>query len=191
MEAEQQDKLYVKKLWRPQSFDHNIEWVPEVYEYYAAHPELKDILRVGVNLRIVIKQRDAAPLNIKDVIEAQWGMAGLERMAPLNTLLQKGIPFHIEGTEPGDEDASPTWYIQKAVTRIDRHGRVIAPDEALDRQTAFLALTRWPARFIGAENDIGSIQPGNILDVPIERLAELRPLLTLVGGQVAYEAEGL
>ncbi len=201
VEAEQQDKLYVKKLWRPQSFDHNIEWVPEVYEYYAAHPVLKDILRVGVNLRIVIKQRDAAPLNIKDVIEAQWGMAGLERMAPLNTLLQKGIPFHIEGTEPGDEDASPTWYIQKAVTRVDRHDRVIAANEALDRKTAFLALTRWPARFIGAESDIGSIQPGmladlvvfdgNILDVPIEGLAELRPLLTLVGGQVAYEAEGL
>jgi predicted amidohydrolase YtcJ len=201
VEAEQQDKLYVKKLWRPQSFDHNIEWVPEVYDYYAAHPVLKDILRVGVNLRIVIKQRDAAPLNIKDVIEAQWGMAGLERMAPLNTLLQKGIPFHIEGTEPGDEDASPTWYIQKAVTRVDRHGRVIAASEALDRKTAFLALTRWPARFIGAESDIGSIQPGmladlvvfdgNILDVPIDGLAELRPLLTLVGGQVAYEAEGL
>ncbi len=200
-DAEQQDKLYVKKLWRPQGFDHNIEWVPEVYDYYAAHPILKDILRFGVNLRIVIKQRDAAPLNIKDVIEAQWGMAGLERLAPLHTLLEKGIPFHIEGTEPGDEDASPTWYMQKAVTRIDRHGRVIAAAEALDRKTAFLALTRWPARFIGAENDMGSIRPGmladlvvfdgNLLDVPIENLSGLRPVLTLVGGQVAYEGAGL
>lgn len=200
-EAEQQPDLYVKKLWRPQSFDHNIEWVPEVYDYYAAHPVLKDVLRFGVNLRIVIKQRDAAPLNIKDVIEAQWGMAGLERLAPLRTLQQKGIPFHIEGTEPGDEDASPAWYMQKAVTRIDRHGRVIAADEALDRKTAFLALTRWPARFIGAEKDMGSIRPGmladlvvfdgNLLEVPIEKLADLRPLLTLVGGQVAYERAGL
>jgi len=201
VDAEAQDKQYVKKLWRPQSFDHNIEWVPEVYDFYAAHPVLKDILRFGVNLRIVIKQRDAAPLNIKDVIEAQWGMAGLERLAPLHTLLEKGIPFHIEGTEPGEEDASPAWYMQKAVTRIDRHGRVISADEILDRKTAFLALTRWPARFIGAEKDMGAIRSGmladlvvfdgNLLEVPIEKLAELRPVLTLVGGQVAYEGEGL
>ena len=201
VDAEQQDKLYVKKLWRPQSFDHNIDWMNEVYEFYSSHPVLKDILRFGVNLRIVIKQRDAAPLGIKDVIEAQWGMAGLERLAPLRTLLQKGIPFHIEGTEPGDKDSSPTWYMQKAVTRIDQHGRVIAANETLDRKTAFLALTRWPARFIGSEKDLGSIQPGmladlvvfdgNLLDVPIEQLAELRPLLTLVGGKVAYEDAGL
>lgn len=201
VDAEQQDTLYVKKLWRPQSFDHNIEWVPELYDFYAAHPVLKDVLRFGVNLRIVIKQRDATPLHINDVIEAQWGMAGLERLAPLHTLLEKGIPFHIEGTEPGDEDASPAWYIQKAVTRIDRHNRVIAANEALDRKTAFLALTRWPARFIGSQNDIGSIRPGmladlvvfdgNLLDVPIEKLADLRPVLTLVGGQVAFEGPGL
>ena len=201
VDAEQQNKLYVKKLWRPQSFDHNIEWVPEVYEYFSAHPVLKDVLRFGVNLRIVIKQRDATPLNIKDVIEAQWGMAGLERLAPLRTLQEKGIPFHIEGTEPGDDDSSPAWYMQKAVTRIDRHNRVIAADEALDRKTAFLALTRWPARFIGSQNDIGSIKSGmyadlvvfdgNLLDVSIEQLADLRPVLTLVGGQVAYEGSGL
>jgi hypothetical protein len=32
---------------------------------------------------------------------------------------------------------------------------------------------------------------GNLLDVPIEKLNELKPVLTLVGGQVAYEGQGL
>ncbi len=200
-EAEQQDNLYVKKLWRPQGFDHNIEWVPEVFDYYRDHPVLKDIVRFGVNLRIVMRQRDAGPLNIQDVVEAQYGMEGLERMAPLKTLLEKGIPFHIEGTEPRDGDANPTWYIQKAVSRVDRHGRVIAENEVLDRKTAFLALTRWAARFIGAENELGSLQPGmladlvvfdgNIMEEPIETLDTLRPVLTMVGGKVVYEDEGL
>ena len=125
-------------------------------------------------------------------------MEGLERIAPLRTIMEKGIPFHIEGTEPRDDKGFPTWYIQKAVTRIDAQGRVIAADEALDRQTAFLALTRWAARFIDAENVMGSIQPdmladlvvfnGNIMDVPIEKITDLKPVLTLVGGKVAYEA---
>jgi predicted amidohydrolase YtcJ len=201
LEAENQDKLYVKELWRPQGFDHNVQWVPEVFEYYNAHPELKDLIRFGVSLSSTIKQRDNQPLGIERVVEAQYGLEGLEQMAPLRTLQEHGIPFHIEGTEPDDDEDFPTWYIQKAVTRIDELGRVIAAEEALDRQSAFLALTRWAARFIGAENDMGSIQPGmladlvvfngNLLDVPIEEITDLKPVMTLVGGQVAYEGPDL
>jgi predicted amidohydrolase YtcJ len=104
-------------------------------------------------------------------------------------------------TEPREDRHFPTWYIQKAVTRIDAQGRVIAPNETLDRKTAFLALTRWAARFIDAENVMGSLQPGmladlvifngNLLDVPIENITELKPVFTLVGGRVAYESEDL
>jgi len=199
--AENQEKLYVKKLWRPQGFDHNIDWVPEVFDYYDAHPELKDLIRFGVSLRNGINQRDARPLGLEKVIELQWGREALPRMAPLRTLLDRGIPFHIEGTEPDDDSAYPTWYIEKAVTRLSRHGDVIGPDEALDREAAFLALTRWAARFIGANDSLGSIEPGmladlvvfdgNIMDVPIDQLSDLFPVMTLVGGRVVYESEDL
>lgn len=72
--------------------------------------------------------------------------------------------------------------IQQAVTRIDEQGRVIAEHERIDRKVAFLVLTRWAARFIAADNEMGSIQPGkladlvvfdaNILDVPIDKLTK-------------------
>ncbi len=55
--------------------------------------------------------------------------------------------------------------------------------------------------FIGAEDDMGSIQPGmladlvvfngNLLEVPIEEITELKPVMTLVGGQIAYESSEL
>jgi predicted amidohydrolase YtcJ len=201
LEAENQDMLYVKKLWRPQGFDHNVQWVPEIFEFYDQHPELKEVIRFGVSLGSTIKQRDNDAIGVKNVVEAQYGMEGLEQMAPLKTLQDKGIPFHIEGTEPEDDDDFPTWYIQKAVTRIDNQGRVIAAEEALGRESAFLALTRWAARFIGAQNDMGSIQPGmladivvfngNLLEEPIETITDLKPVMTLVGGKVAYESPDL
>ena len=201
LEAENQDKLYVKKLWRPQGFDHNIDWMPEIYEYYNAHPELKDLIRFGVNLGTLISQRNNDALGIENVLEAQYGEEVLRRIAPLRTLLEVGIPFHIEGTEPDDDEDFPTWYIQKAVTRIDDQGRIIAAEESLDRESAFLALTRWAARFIGAQNDMGSIQAGmladivifngNLLDEPIETITNLKPVMTLVGGKVAYESPNL
>ena len=128
-------------------------------------------------------------------------MEGLERLAPLNSLLEHGVPFHIEGTEPRDDRAYPTWYLQKAVTRVDSLGRVIAEHESIDRKTALLALTRWAARFIGADNELGSIEvgkladlvvfDGNILDVRIEELDRLKPVMTMVGGKIAFEAPGL
>jgi predicted amidohydrolase YtcJ len=199
--AEQQDNMYVKELWRPQGFDHNIDWVPEVFAFYDAHPELKDLIRFGVSLKNGINQRDADPLGIRNVIVAQYGREGLDRMAPLRTLLERGIPFHIEGTEPEDDKDYPTWYMHLAVTRLSRDGEVVAPQEAIDREAALLALTRWAARFIGAEETLGSIEPGkladlvvfdgDIMNVPIEQLPELKPVLTMVGGRIAYESERL
>jgi nitrate/nitrite transporter NarK len=68
-------------------------------------------------------------------------------------------------------------------------------------ESAFLALTRWAARFIGSDKDMGSIQPGMLADLvvfdgdimaaPVEKLADIRAVLTLVGGQVAYESPEL
>ena len=200
-EAENQDKLYVSKLFRPQGFDHNIDWVQEVFDYYNAHPELKVLIRFGVNLGTMINQRDAEPLGITNVFEAQYGFEGLKRIAPLKSIMDNDIQFHIEGTEPRENRSFPTWYIQKAVTRMDSQGRVIAPEEALDRKTAFLALTRWAARFLDAHDEFGSIQPGmmadlvvfngNLLDVPIEEITNLKSVFTMVGGRVAYEHEDL
>jgi predicted amidohydrolase YtcJ len=200
VEAEAQEKKYVRKLWRPHGFDHNVEWVPEVFAYYESHPELKqnNLIRFAISLPDGIDQNDNEQLGIKRLTEAQWGMEGLLTMAPLKTLQDRGIPFHIEG---GGPRSPPLDRIHQVVTRLDEEGRVIGADQALTRETAFLGVTRWAARFIGAENVMGSIKAGHLADlvvfdgdimnVPIEKLIELKPVMTLVGGQVAFEATGL
>ena len=197
VEAEGQKVLYEPKLSRAQALDHNIDWMPENFEYFKQHKELlSKYLRVGVSLSTAMKQRDAKMFGYEDVVSTQYGWEGLERMAPLRSLLEAGIPFHIEGTDPKNK---PLSIVKDAVTRIDRKGRVVAPQEALTREQAILAITRWGARFISADNIFGSIEAGkwadlvvfdgDVMKAPIEQIDKIRPVLTLVGGEVAFEAK--
>jgi len=193
--AENQDRLYVPTLSRAQALDHNIDWIDENFEYFKANREiLSKYLRVGVSLSSAMSQRSADIYGIDEVITAQYGWEGVERLAPLKSLLEAGIPFHIEGTDPRNP---PLQLVKDAVMRIDRKGRPVAPDQALTRSQALLALTRWGARFMSAEDSLGSIEPGkladlvvfdgDILNAPIEEIDRIKPVLTLVGGAVAYE----
>ncbi|NIO61547.1 MAG: amidohydrolase family protein, partial [Gammaproteobacteria bacterium] len=128
-------------------------------------------------------------LGLKNVIELMYGKESLSRMAPLRTLREKGIPFHIEGSNPGNRGIDyPMWHVYKAVTRIDQDGVLIAPEQAIDRKTAILGLTRWTARYVGALDELGSIEPGkladlvifdgNILEDPIEKVRDTLPVMT-------------
>jgi predicted amidohydrolase YtcJ len=196
IDAEKLPVKYVPDLSRAQALDHNIDWVPENYTFFKEHEAfLKDNIRFGVSLGTAMRQRDASILGYEDVVSLQYGWDGLERMAPLKSLLDAGIPFHIEGTDPRNK---PMQIVKDAVTRIDRKGRVVAAHEALTREQAILAITRWGARFLSAEDELGTIEAGkwadlvvfdgNILEVPIEEIDQVKTVLTLVGGRVAFEA---
>jgi len=196
IDAENLPVKYVPELSRAQALDHNIDWVPENYEFYKQNEAmLKDKIRFGVSLGSAMRQRDADILGYEDVIELQYGWEGVERMAPLKSLVDNNIPFHIEGTDPRNK---PMKIVKDAVTRIDRKGRVVAAHEALTREQAILAITRWAARFMSAEDELGTIEAGkwadlvvfdgDIMGAPIEEIDLIPTVLTLVGGRVAYEA---
>jgi predicted amidohydrolase YtcJ len=76
------------------------------------------------------------------------------------------------------------------------------PEEAVpDRMTLLLMMTRWGARPLWKENDLGSIEPGKLADIVIlngdyqagtvEDLDKLTSIMTLIGGKVAYESSEL
>ncbi|MBI4463167.1 MAG: amidohydrolase family protein [Acidobacteria bacterium] len=87
------------------------------------------------------------------------------------------------------------------VTRRDDFGRVRGTQNAVDRKTALRMMTRWGAEYVLREKQIGSIEPGkfadfivldqNLLDpneVPDDRLATIRVLMTMIGGKVIYRS---
>jgi predicted amidohydrolase YtcJ len=69
-------------------------------------------------------------------------------------------------------------------------------DQALDRETAMKIFTVWPAWAAFREDDLGTIEPGmiadfsvfdrDILSVPDLELREVRPVMTVVDGAVAW-----
>lgn len=195
-DAEAQDDLLVSEKFGTYGLDHNVDWLPEIVERAANQADEMD-MRFGVALNEALAARDNEFLGIDNVVRHQYGEEGVERWAPLKTLLEAGVPFHIEGSDPEEfPEAWPMWQIQKAVTRVDAQGTTVAPEEALTRKEALTALTRWGARFMGMQDEFGSIEAGmwadlvvlndDFTEVPADQIQEVRPVATLVGGEPTY-----
>ena len=62
-----------------------------------------------------------------------------------------------------------------------------------------IAHTRKNAYFVFQENNLGSIQPGKLADlvvldrdyltIPADQIKDIKPVMTMVGGRVVYDAE--
>jgi predicted amidohydrolase YtcJ len=70
--------------------------------------------------------------------------------------------------------------------------------QTISREDALIAYTRHNSFFVFQENNLGSIQPGKYADlavldrdyltVPADQIKDIKPVMTMVGGRVVYEA---
>jgi predicted amidohydrolase YtcJ len=94
--------------------------------------------------------------------------------------------------------ADPLVGIQDAVLRRTSSGRVLGPGERLTVRDALALYTTEAAFAMQRERDIGSLEPGKLADFVIldrspldaepERIADIRVLTTVVGGQPVFQA---
>jgi predicted amidohydrolase YtcJ len=118
--------------------------------------------------------------------------------APFRTILDSGIKAGIEGDGVHISTLNPWPHIQYAVTGVNAVGQLINGGQQITRQEAVRAFTRENAWFLRMEDRIGSIEPGKLADlivlnkdyltVPDADLWTIRPVLTVVGGNVVYDA---
>jgi predicted amidohydrolase YtcJ len=95
------------------------------------------------------------------------------------------------------EAVNPFVHVKAAVTRMSDVG-VLQPEQAISVADALRMWTVWAARAIGEEQTRGSIEPGKLADmavlgedvftIPAVRIDEVKPALTIVGGEVVYRA---
>ena len=90
----------------------------------------------------------------------------------------------------------PMLALQVYITRKDSTGRVWGPKQAISRQEALYAYTRWSSEYVLRENKLGSIEPKKLADfvvldkdyltVPELEIGRIDSLLTVVDGKVVY-----
>jgi predicted amidohydrolase YtcJ len=126
-----------------------------------------------------------------------YGRARADTMFPLKRLIATGVPA------AGSSDAPVTHYaplfgIEQALTRKTMAGDVCGPDERVDLTTA-LGMHTIHGAFAAFEEGLrGSLEVGKAADlvvlaedvsrVSVERLRDLGVAMTVVGGEVVYEA---
>ena len=118
-------------------------------------------------------------------------------MPPLKAIQDSGIQWGF-GTDAFEVNQyRPFTTLYWAVTGKMVGGKVVN-HQPICREDALIAHTRKNAYFFFRENDIGSIQSGKLADlvvidrdyltIPADQIKDIRPLMTMVGGRVVYEA---
>ena len=122
---------------------------------------------------------------------------GAYDMPPLATIQNSGIQWGLgtDGTAANQYRPFTTLYF--AVTGKMAGGAKLNR-QTIGREDALLAHTRKNAYLVFQENNLGSIQPGKLADlvvldrdyltVPPDQIRNIKPLMTMVGGRIVYDA---
>jgi hypothetical protein len=117
-------------------------------------------------------------------------------MPPMKMIQDSGIMWGI-GTDFNLDQYRPFTTLWFCVTGKMVGGAVVN-HQTISREDALIAHTRRNAFFVFQENNLGSIQPGKLADlvvldrdyltIPEDQIKDIRPVMTMVGGKVVYDA---
>jgi hypothetical protein len=126
---------------------------------------------------------------------------GEKRMAksfPFKTLLRNGVIIAGGSDAPGYWPVDPLRDISACVSRKMRWGDVLVPEERLTVEEAFAMHTTTAAYAGFAEDYKGTLEVGKLADIavlaedpfeiPGERIKDIKVEMTIVGGEVKYQA---
>jgi predicted amidohydrolase YtcJ len=122
---------------------------------------------------------------------------GAYDMPPLRTIQQSGIQWGLGTDGTAANQYRPFTTLQFAVTG-QMVGGATVNRQSIGREDALIAHTRKNAYLVFQENNLGSIQPGKLADlvvldrdyltVPADQIRNIKPMMTMVGGRIVYDA---
>ena len=118
--------------------------------------------------------------------------------AQFRLIVDHAIKAGIHGDGVHIAPLNPWPHIHYATTGVNALGVQINPGQSISRLEAVRTFTRENAWFLRMEDKIGSIETGKLGDVVVldkdfltvtdEQLKKIKPVLTVVGGKIVYEA---
>ena len=122
---------------------------------------------------------------------------GAYDMPPLSTIQNSGIMWGLGTDGTAANQTLPFTTLYFAVTGKMAGGTKVIR-QTISREDALIAHTRKNAFFVFQENNLGSIQPGkqadlvvldrDYLTIPADQIKDIKPVMTVVGGRIVYEA---
>ena len=116
---------------------------------------------------------------------------------PARKYLDHGVPLAASSDDPSTVSANPFIALYALVTRKNKLGQPIAPQEAISRREALQSYTIAGARLTREDHLKGTIAAGKLADlavldrdyfrVPDDELKDVKVDMTVVGGKVAWE----
>jgi len=122
---------------------------------------------------------------------------GAYDMPPLSTIQNSGIQWGLGTDGAAANQILPFTTLYFAVTGRMAGGRKVNRQN-ISREDALIAHTRKNAYLVFQEDNLGAIQPGKLADlvvldrdyltVPADQIVNIKPVMTMVGGRIVYDA---
>lgn len=171
------------------------------HAYFPSQESVKRSKKLGVcyDTQTFLFYRDA------DAINQVYGVDWVNRFMGLKTFVDGGVPVainsdHMNGFDPNRSmnAFNPFLALYIAVSRKDIEGNVFGAHQKLSREQALRCMTI-DAAYISFEEKIkGTLEPGKLADLvvldrdymtcPENEIREIKPLLTVLDGQVVFDA---
>jgi predicted amidohydrolase YtcJ len=155
--------------------------------------QIERMKRLGMTAQIHTRPLIQGVLMHKVHGERAWSMP------PMRMVQDSGIMWGLGSDATAVTTSNPFYNLSFAVTGKMVGGHQVNR-QTITREEALIAHTRNNAYVVFQESNLGSLQPGRYADllvldrdyltVPADQIKDIRPVLTMVGGRVVYEAKG-
>jgi predicted amidohydrolase YtcJ len=165
-------------------------------DHCALNPRPDQIPRLK-NLNITMS---CAPKYVEDSPEVlrDYGEQYLGWIAPMKSIIDAGVKAVFETDDRDIFKVGTVFHYLDTMVNREVEGKVYAGKERVDRVLALKTATSWAAEYVYRQNVLGTLERGKYADllvlnsdyftVPEREIRKVKPVLTMVGGKILFQA---